>query len=483
MTSPSPSKLGRKPKLPPGRPRLRKLSPVTRRKRIDQRLRALRKPPRQVRSWAWPAGLAAAGTAWYVSDSLRHRREGAFGYDMGADLEVDSPDFVRAAEALTGAPISEGNHAELLINGDSIFPAILETIRSAERTLNLETYVYWRGDITSEVAGAVCERAKAGVRCNVILDALGSALMDRSQIREMQDAGVNVVRFRPVKPYTLRRLANRSHRRVLVVDGKVGMTGGVGIAEEWTGNAEDPDHWRDTHVRVQGPVVRGLQGAFAEHWLEATGEVLGGEDYLPHLDPVGPDGEPGGERARDDAGRMQLVRSKSNVGDTNVEALYYLAIASASKSLDLTAAYFVPRPAFTDALADAARRGVDVRILVPGPHIDKPFVRVAGRDAYDELLDAGARIFEYQPTMLHAKSLVVDGVWSSVGTVNFDNRSFQLHDEVTLCVWDSRFAGELTDAFERDIARSDEIEQERWSGRGPRRRAAEAAMRVARREL
>ena len=464
-------------KSPLRRSRFRKLSPVTRRRRIDQRLRALRKPPRQVRTWAWPAGLAAAGTAWYVSDSLRHRREGAFGYDMGANLEVDSPDFVRAAEALTGAPISEGNDVELFINGDQIFPAIIETIRSAERTLNLETYVYWRGDITSDVAGAVCERAKAGVRCNVILDALGSALMDRSQIREMQDAGVNVVRFRPVKPYTLRRLANRSHRRVLVVDGKVGMTGGVGIAEEWTGDAEDPDHWRDTHVRVRGPIVRGLQGAFAEHWLEATGEVLGGDDYLPHLDDVDK-GEEG-----QSSGRMQVVRSKSNVGDTNVEALYYLAIASASRSLDLTAAYFVPRPAFTDALADAARRGVDVRILVPGPHIDKGFVRVAGRDAYSELLDAGARIFEFQPTMLHAKSLVVDGVWSSVGTVNFDNRSFQLHDEITLCVWDSEFAGKLTDAFERDLSRSDEIEPGRWNKRGPRRKAAEASMRIARREL
>ena len=459
--------------------RLRMVSPVTRRRRLSERIRALREPPRQIRAWAWPAGVAAAGLAWYASDSLRHRRDGAFGYDMGADIEVGSPDFLRAAEALTGAPISEGNHAELFINGDQIFPAILETIRSAEHTLNLETYVYWRGDITADVAGAVCERAKAGVRCNVILDALGSALMERGQIKEMEDAGVNVVRFRPVKPYTMHRLANRSHRRALIVDGKVGMTGGVGIAEEWTGDAQDSDHWRDTHVRVRGPVVRGLQGAFAEHWLEATGEVLGGEEYLPHLDPVeGREGERG-----DHDGRMQLVRSKSNVGDTNVEALYYLAIASAARSLDLTSAYFVPRPAFTEALVEAAKRGVEVRILVPGAHIDKGFVRVAGRAAYTPLLDAGARIFEYRPTMLHAKSMVVDGVWSSVGTVNFDNRSFQLHDEVTLCVWDDRFAELLTDAYEHDLSRSDEIEPARWAGRGLRRRAAEAGMRVFRREL
>ena len=457
------------------RSRLRKFSPVTRRRSPRQRIEALRRPPRQIRTWAWPAGLAGVGLAWYASDSLRHRRDGAFGYDMGADIEVDSPDFVRAAEALTGAPISEGNRAELFINGDQIFPAILETIRSAEHTLNLETYVYWKGDITSDVANAVCERAKAGVRCNVILDALGSALMESGQIKEMEAAGVNVVRFRPIRPYTLRRLANRSHRRALIVDGKVGMTGGVGIAEEWTGDAQDSDHWRDTHVRVRGPIVRGLQGAFAEHWLEATGEVLGGEEYLPHLDPI--------EDAGEGDGRMQLVRSKSNVGDTNVEALYYLAIASASRSLDLTAAYFVPRPAFTSALVEAAERGVDVRILVPGPHIDKGFVRVAGRAAYATLLEAGARIFEFQPTMLHAKSMVVDGVWSSVGTVNFDNRSFQLHDEVTLCVWDSRFAGRLTEVFEHDLSRSDEIEAGRWARRGVRRRGAEAGMRIFRREL
>jgi cardiolipin synthase A/B len=426
---------------------------------------------RPSRQWLWPAGVGAALIGWYVSDSLRHRREGAFGYDLGADIEVNSPDFIRTAEALTGAPISEGSEVQLFVNGNAIFPAILETIAAAERTLNLETYVYWKGDVTERVAEAICERARAGVRCKVLLDALGSAAMDGEQVRRMEEAGVEVRRFRPVRPYTLRRLANRSHRRVLVVDGKVGMTGGVGIAEEWTGDASDPDHWRDSHVRVLGPIVRGLQGAFAEHWLEATGEILGGEDYLPHLDERG------------DGARMQLVRSRSGIGDTNVESLYYLAIASARESLDLTAAYFAPRPAFTDALADTARRGVGLRILVPGPHIDKEFVRVAGRDAYDELLDAGARIFEYQPTMLHAKTMVVDGAWSLVGTVNFDNRSFQLHDEVTLGVWDQRFAGLLTEQFERDLESAEQLDPERWAKRGVGERLSEAATRLIRREL
>jgi cardiolipin synthase len=214
-----------------------------------------------------------------------------------------------------------------------------------------------------------------------------------------------------------------------------------------------------------------MQGAFAENWLEGTGEVLAGEEYLPELEPA------------EDGGPMQLVRSSATVGDTNVEALYYLAIASAQKTIELTAAYFVPRPAFTEALCSAAERGVAVRILVPGPYIDKALVRVAGRVAYDELLDAGVRLFEYQPTMLHAKSLCVDGTWSSVGTVNFDNRSFQLHDEVTLCVWDERFAAKLSEEFERDLERSEEIDAARWEGRGLVQRASEGATTVLRREL
>jgi cardiolipin synthase A/B len=423
------------------------------------------------RTYALPAAVGAGALAWYAADSLRHRREGAFGYELSEGVQVDSPDFLRAAEALTGAPISRGNEAELLINGDRIFPAFLETIESAERTLNVQTYVYWRGEIASDVAAAICAKAREGVACNVILDALGAARMNRSLVRDMERAGVHVVRFRPPKPYAMKRIANRTHRRLLVADGRVGMTGGVGIAAEWTGDAENPDHWRDTHVRVRGPVVRGLQGAFAENWLEATGEVLAGEDYLPDLDPI------------DNGGPMQLVRSSAKVGDTNVEALYYSAIASARESMELTAAYFVPRPAFTQALAEASERGVDVQVLVPGRHTDKELVRVAGRAAYADLLDAGVRIFEFAPTMLHAKTLVVDGAWASVGTVNFDNRSFQLHDEVTLCVWDRSFAAELHEQFEQDLRRAGPIDPHRWQRRGPHRRVAQAATRLLRREL
>ena len=401
-----------------------------------------------VARYAWPAGVAGAGLAWYTADSLRHRREGRDGYELRGECDPAGPDFLRAAEAITGAPISWGNDVELLVNGDQIFPCYLETIRGAQRTLCMLTYAYWRGGIAEEVADALCERAAAGVECNVIIDAMGGVQMERDVLQRMMDGGVRVSRFRPPKPYAVRRLANRTHRKILVADGEVGLTGGVGIAEEWTGDAQDPDHWRDTHVRVRGPVVRGLFGAFAENWLEATGEVLVGDGYTPELEAV------------DDGGPMQVVRSSAGVGDTNVEALYYLAIAAARESLDLTAAYFVPRPAFSDALEAAARRGVRVRVLVPGEHIDKAPVRVAGRASYDELIDAGVEIHEYGPTMLHAKALVLDGVWSSVGSVNFDNRSFQLHDEATLCVQSRTFAAKLTEQFERDLAVSDRIERE-----------------------
>ena len=434
-------------------------------------LRRRRRPDRRVARYAWPAALGAAGAAWYGADSLRHRRESGHGYDLRGELDVRSPEFLRAAEALTGAPISWGSEVELLINGDWIFPRYLRAIREAEKTVCLLTYVYWRGEIAHDVADALCERARAGVECNVLIDAVGGMKLERELLDRMTEAGVRVCRFRPVKPYAVKRVANRTHRKILVTDGRLGLTGGVGIAEEWTGNAEDPDHWRDTHVCVTGPVVRGLFGAFAENWLEATGEVLVGTGYLPELEKT------------EDGGPMMVVRSSAGVGDSNVEALYYLAIAAARDTIELTAAYFVPRPAFIEALQDASGRGVRVRVLVPGANIDKPPVWIAGRASYDELVEAGVEVYEYQPTMLHAKTMTVDSCWSAVGSANFDNRSFQLNDEATLCVSSEQFAGLLGEQFERDLEVSERIAPQRWQDRGPLQRSGEAALKLARREL
>ncbi len=431
-----------------------------------------RPPPRRVARYAWPAAVAAGFGARYASESLRHRREDGEGYELKCDrLDVGDHAFMRAAEALTGAPISAGNTVELHVNGDAIFPAFTEAIESARRTITLTTYVFWKGEIAKEIAGLLCSRARAGVQVSVLLDFVGSVKMDRSVVREMREAGVEVALFRPPRPYALSRMNNRTHRKLLVIDGERGMIGGVGIADEWTGNGEDPDHWRDTHVTVRGPAVRGLQGAFAENWLEATGCALVGPEHLPDLQPVA------------DGGPMQVVRSSAGVGDTNVEALYFLAIACARQTLDLTAAYFAPRPAFIDALEKAAERGARIRVLVPGANIDKPFVRMAGREAYSRLLAAGVCLYEYTPTMLHAKTMVVDGVWSTVGSVNFDNRSFQLQDEATLCVQSADFAGELTRQFEEDLGNANAIEPGRWRGRPLRHRLQEQALSLVRREI
>jgi cardiolipin synthase len=403
-----------------------------------------RRPERRVARYAWPAALGVAGLAWYGAESLRHRRESGHGYDLRGELDVRSDSFLRTAEALTGAPISWGSDVELLINGDQIFPRYLRAIRETRGTVCLLTYVYWQGDIAHEVAEALSERARAGVECNVLIDAVGGMKLERELLERMSQA-----------------------------DGRVGLTGGVGIAEEWTGNAQDPDHWRDTHVCVTGPIVRSMFGAFAENWLEATGEVLAGPGYLPELQHEDTDG----------GGPMMVVRSSAGVGDSNVEALYYLAIAAARESLDLTAAYFVPRPAFTEALQDAAERGVRVRVLVPGSNIDKPPVWLAGRASYDELVEAGVELYEYQPTMLHAKTMTVDGCWSAVGSANFDNRSFQLNDEATLCVSSVEFARRLGEQFERDLEVSERIDTARWRDRGPLQRAGESVLKLARREL
>jgi cardiolipin synthase len=415
------------------------------------------------------ACVAAGGVAIGV-----HRRRSGYaeqGYELNGELDVGTPDFLRALEALTGAPVTEGNDLRVLTNGDEIFPVVLETIAAARTTLNLLTFVYWRGEIAVQVAEAVSERSRAGVRCSVLLDAFGAARMDARLVEAMQDAGVRVEYFRPIKPHSITKADHRTHRKVIVADGSVGMTGGVGIAEEWTGNAEDPDHWRDTHVRVSGPVVRALQGAFLENWLEATGELLAGDDYLPELDPVA-DGAP-----------MQVVVSGPGVNHTNTEAMYFLAIASARHTIQMTTAYFAPRPMFVEALRAAARRGVDVQIIVPGPHIDKHVVRSAGRAVYAPLLEAGVSIYEYQPTMLHAKTLVIDGRWCSIGSANFDNRSFALNDEATLCVQSTRVTDQLAHAFETDREMSEQITESSWTWRAPHHRIAEAGARLLRREL
>jgi cardiolipin synthase len=424
------------------------------------------------RTWrraALVGGLGLAGA--YAFEAAQYHRTAGKGYEVKDPPAPGTPDFARVVEALTVAPLRQGNRVKALRNGHEIFPAMLEAIRSAERTVNFATYVYWTGSIAPEFAEALAERAEAGVEVNVLLDAVGAAKMARSLIELLERSGATVAWFRPPRWYTLHKLNNRTHRKILVVDGRVGFTGGVGIAEEWTGNGEDPEHWRDTHVRVEGPAVRDLLGGFLDNWAEATQCILAGPEHLPDL------------RRLEDGIQVQVTRSTAEKGSTDAEHLFYAAIACARKRIWLTTAYFAPRRAFVNALCDAVRRGVNVCVLTNGPHIDKQVVREAGHLAYQRMLGCGVRIFEYQRTMLHAKVLIVDDRWASIGSVNFDNRSFSLNDELNLSLRDQAVVATLEEHFLADLDDAAELDLAAWRARPMVMRARELLSAAVRREL
>ena len=351
--------------------------------------------------------------------------------------DTNDPQFRRSLGVLLGPPILEGNKVEVLLNGDQIFPAMLDAIRAAEKTITFETYIYWSGSIGKEFTDALIERARAGVKVHVMLDFMGSLKLDLAQIDAMKQAGVQVQRYHKPVWWKLARLNNRTHRKLLVIDGKVGFTGGVGIADQWRCNAQDKDHWRDTHFRIEGPVVGQVQAVFNDNWTKATGTVLDGPDYFPALPQ---------------AGDMpaQMFSSSPTGGAESMHLMYLMAITSARKTIDLSAAYFVPDELTIRTLIEAAKRGVRVRILMPGEIIDSDLVKAASRERWGELLAAGVKLAEYQPTMYHVKALIVDNLLVSVGSTNFDNRSFSINDEANLNVLHEGFAREQTAVFEDD---------------------------------
>lgn len=362
------------------------------------------------------------------------------------------PQFRRAMGSLLGPGIVGGNRVQELINGDQIFPAMLAAIRSAKKTVTFETYIYWSGDIGREFATALAERAKAGVKVHVLLDWVGSARIDDSFLQEMQTAGVEIRKFHKPHWYNLARMNNRTHRKLLVVDGKTGFTGGVGIAPKWTGSGQDADHWRDSHFRMEGPAVAQMQAVFMDNWLKVTGQVMHGEAYFPPLQPVG-------------QSEAQVFSSSPSGGSESMQLMYQLSITAAERSIDLSSAYFVPDELTTKALTDALKRGVKLRIITPGEIIDTETVRAASRGRWGPLLQAGAEIHEFQPTMYHVKAMVVDGLLVSVGSTNFDNRSFRLNDEANLNVLDAAFAERQTKVFEDDLRKARRITYEEWANR------------------
>ena len=368
------------------------------------------------------------------------------------DHGIAHPQFKRELSSLLGPTILHGNRIENLHNGREIFPAMLSAIATATRSITFETYIYWSGDIGRTFANVLAQRAQAGVRVHVLLDWVGSVKMDVALLALMKDAGVEVERYHPLQWYHMARMNNRTHRKVLVVDGRVGFTGGVGIAEQWSGDAEDPEHWRDEHFRFEGPVVAQAQAVFMDNWIKVTGVVLRGDAYFPALAPV----------ANVDA---QMFSSSPSGGSESMALLYLMAITAAERSIDLSAAYFIPDHLTQPALLAASQRGVVVRIIVPGKYMDADSVRMASRAQWEPLLQAGALIHEFVPTMFHCKILIVDSLLVSVGSTNFDNRSFSLNDEASLNLIDSEFAKKMTATFENDLSRSKLITLAAWRKR------------------
>ena len=366
--------------------------------------------------------------------------------------DTSDPQFRRSMGVLLGPSILPGNRVDTLVNGVQIFPAMLEAISGARHSITFETYIYWEGAIGQAFATRLAERARAGVRVHVLLDWVGSARMEESLLATMMNAGVEIERYHPLRWYHLGRVNNRTHRKSLVIDGQVGFTGGVGIADKWDGNAHDPDHWRDTHYRVRGPVVAQMQATFLDNWTKVRGEVLHGLRYFPPLEPAGP-------------AAAQMFMSSPTGGSESMQLMYLLSIASAASTIDIASAYFVPDELTRNALVATAKRGVRIRVLLPGPIIDAKTVRRASRADWGPLLEAGIAIHEYQPTMFHCKVMVVDGRMSSVGSTNFDNRSFRLNDESNLNVYDDAFAKEQIAIFEKDLAQSRQVTLAQWQAR------------------
>jgi cardiolipin synthase A/B len=374
------------------------------------------------------------------------------------DIWVGEPSFFPTIEAYTDAPIVGGNRIELLFNGDETFPAMLRDIKTAKSTITFAQYLYEEGSISYEFAQAFSDRCRAGVQAHILIDNQGSQKLPRKIPAMMRDAGCHVEFFRRVEaqqvflPWRLLKYNYRNHRRVLVIDGRVGFTGGYGISEAWTGDGRTEDHWRETNARVEGPVVKYLQAAFTESWLEATGALLGGDGYFPRLEPRG-------------KVSAQMVKSSPIGGSFQNYMLFLLSITSAKKSILITNSYFIPDDTMIEALLKAAARGVRVVILVPGK-IDHQITYRASRSNYGRMLLGGIQIFEYMPALMHAKTMVVDGVWATVGSTNFDNRSFALNEELNLTVYDSGIAQRLEEAFEQDLKYSRKITYDEWSSRG-----------------
>lgn len=377
------------------------------------------------------------------------------------DLRISEPSFRATVVGYAGGVVVGGNRIDVLLNGDEIFPAKLDLIRAARKTITYAQYVFEEGEPAADTAQALAERCRAGVKVHVLVDAVGSLMMP-SQYRDwLTEAGCELAFYRPLSPWAMDRVNNRNHRRILVVDGRAGVTGGSGTSGKWSGNGRQEGQWRDTDLRLEGPVVSQLQGAFAENWLEATGVALGGPDYFPS--PIESKGQV----------ESQIVRSSPAGGSVAMYTMFLLAIASARRSIYVTNPYFVPDDKMLSTLLQARQRGVRVVLLLPGA-TDHNLVRQASRSELGQLLQAGVKVYEYRAALLHAKTMVIDSIWATVGSTNLDRRSFELNEELNLVVYNPDIARRLEGVFEADLRGSREVTYEAWKNRGILSRFLEA---------
>jgi cardiolipin synthase len=371
--------------------------------------------------------------------------------ELRSPIAAEDPAAPEYLATLVAADLVDGDTYDVLVNGDQVFPAMLQAIDEARERISFETYIYDKGRVGDQFTDALERAARRGVTVNIILDALGTGGMDKHHLERLHEAGCHIVNFNPTAWYTLEELNYRTHRKILVVDGSVAFTGGVGVADHWLGNAQDPEHWRDTHVRIEGPIARILEAAFYENF------VGGGFTVTPVLT------EP--DRAHDADDHAMVVRSSPSSGASDLKRLYLLAIAMARRSIEISSPYFVTDESTMWALDDARKRGVTIRILVESDITDHKSVKYASRDAYDGMLEGGIQIYEYRPTMMHTKTMVVDGVLNIFGSANFDNRSFELNDEVNVAVFSRRLATRFLQDFENDLRVSQHWTLETWRER------------------
>ena len=382
--------------------------------------------------------------------SAERGRETHLNVKNAGDLSALMPSIV----GLTQASLDQGNQITVLENGDEFFPLLLKEIANARESVHVESYIWWKGAICEQIANALAAKAREGVEVRLLVDASGGHKMDDNLEKLMKDAGVRLAFFHPIRFSNLGRLNNRDHRKMMIIDGRTGFIGGYGFAEEWTGHAQDKDHWRDTGLRVTGPVVNRLQAAFCENWIEETGEVPAGEQYFPHLAATG-------------STQAHVAYTSPTGTISSVQVLYYMAIKAARREIIIQNPYLLPDQDALDAFGEAVKRGVDVKIMVPAASAtDSPIVQHASHHRYGELLERGVKIWEYKPTLLHQKIIIVDGVWSCVGSTNFDRRALELNDEISMGVLDPNIANQLKAAFDQDLRQAEQTSLDRWKHRG-----------------